>query len=220
MSHFPIDNEIYYIFFNPKNPIQIHNFNISKRIMSNAYERLSLFSSNGDLLDKYLNGSINYMPFDYIGSDLETLSEFGFSVTKKFFCEYDAEWCRKKNFSKLPSRLSCIFVFKDTESINNAIYRYGWNRNELKIFKLLPSPINRVAKLNMSIVSFLLSMYDKYPVSYSEVEGLWRAYWNGLDKVPNNYSMLYNLDSNLIADVNSIPVIWEYLIEGCLEVIE
>src|SRR5690554_3195793 len=114
----------YYVFVNMGNPIVKNNFGLSGRITSAGY--LHALTSE-ESLNKYLLGTANYLPFvpnenqDNLGSSL-----FSLSVTDLYRAEYNAEVCRQDFFPKLPSRMSCVYAFKNYEDCQKAIAKYDW----------------------------------------------------------------------------------------------
>ncbi len=87
------------------------------------------------------------------------------------------------NFPHYPSRLSAIFAFGDFETCKKVSLKHKWDLSSVKRFKLLPNNLNKVAKVNMEIVSL-----DRYAtkVSMSDsvtISQIWHSYWTGLGNI-------------------------------------
>ncbi len=60
---------------------------------------------------------------------------------------------RQANFRFLPSRLSAVFAFGDMASCLRAAFTHGWDLTTVREFQLQPLPINRVARVNMEMIT-------------------------------------------------------------------
>jgi hypothetical protein len=115
--------------------------------------------------------------------------------------EADAERFRSEAFSHQPSRLACLFVFRDMPSCQQAHQVYGWDLTQLSemTYTALRSTV-----ADMEIVSYANSVYEAGPVSPATVEHIWQTYWSG----------------GTFNDLEVVPArrsIWEVLIDGCIE---
>src|SRR5262245_32700694 len=96
--------DIFYVFVNLNSFITKNNYENSKTFNSAVFANLSI---DGQLLEKYLRGTINYLPFiPNPNSDLHVVSPFQNSVTADYRTEYNVELARQYNSPLYPSRLS------------------------------------------------------------------------------------------------------------------
>lgn len=202
----------FFIFCNRYNWVTEHNLSVTKGFTSAAY---SFCDNNNAFTKKYLEGSVNYLPFLPTTTDCGFLSPYCLTAINDYRIEYDAEICRKRNYPKFPSRLSAIFAFGDLETCHIVAKKYGWDLSSVKKFKLVEHPLTRVIKVNMEIVSLAKLSYK---ISYSNAEDLdryWRHYWSGggaiQEELPSQNYSRKTFDSG---------VIFEYLIEGSVKIIE
>ncbi|HEY9802305.1 MAG TPA: hypothetical protein V6D25_18235 [Leptolyngbyaceae cyanobacterium] len=162
------------------------------------------------------SGEVDYLPF-VPNSQRSTgfVSFYCSSITASYRLEYDAEITRVKYFPKLPSRLSAIYAFATEEDCRKAHNIYKWDLNTVRRFKLLEDDLTRVVKVNMDIISLMRFAYPRTMFSLEQIEDIWRYYWSGggtmdvevptMQPEPNTHQRI------------SCGEIWEYLIEGRLE---
>lgn len=166
----------FFIFCNRYNPITVHNLTFTKTFKSAAFTNCSI---SDEFLKQYLDGSVNYLPFSPTKRDCNVLSPYCLTAMNDYRIEYDAEICRNAYYPKYPSRLSAVYAFGDFETCKKVVAKYHWDLSTVKKFKLIDTPLIRVIKVNMEIVS--LARYA-YRISYSDennLEYLWKHYWNG-----------------------------------------
>lgn len=202
----------FYIFVNLLNPITRHNLK-STKVFSSAV--LPFINNNN--LNKYRDGSINYLPFiSNNNKDFGSLSIFCHNIINDYRVEYDAEICRMHYYPRYPSRLSATFAFGDYSSCIEANRKYDWDLDEVKKFKLISNQLNRVVKVNMEIVSLARETYNRGSMLPDDVNEVWNAYWSGLGNIDIEVPALNLRDR----DVLRSGVIFEYLIEGMVELID
>ncbi len=223
----------FYVFVNLKNNLTRRNFENTGCICSSAFlqvinecDKLTLnkylkgiimgyTSFNGlttDFTEKYMNGNIDYLPFKLnLDSDINFVSFFHKNITNDYAIEYAAEITRRTFFSKLPSRLSCCYAFGDYESCIEVNRKYGWDLSTVREFELINNQMNRVAKVNMEIVS--LARHAERVSSLDELtqQQIWNSYWTGLDGIKVELPTF-----NDQKDIFDSGLMWEYLIEGIL----
>ncbi len=142
------------------------------------------------------------------------MSMFNNHITSEYRTEYNCEHFRKLYFPKYPSRLSSCYAFGDYETCKIVSEKYRWNLNSVKKFRLIPHEHNRVAKVNMEIVSL-----ERYANTISSLDAetqqqIWASYWNGIGNIKMELPTI-----NGSQDFES-EIIWEYLVEGILQLID
>ncbi|EGQ8681846.1 hypothetical protein GKA74_23045 [Vibrio parahaemolyticus] len=201
--------EEFFVFVNFSSPLAAHNYKIG------AYTSGACSTwFQEETLAKYLDGSLNYLPFEPSQRDPMAVSPYCLTAINDYRIEYDAEIYRKQNHPLYPSRLSATYAFGDFETCREVSQKYGWNLNTVRKFKLLDSPLNRVAKVNMEHVS--LGRHAYRVASMANVEDIWRAYWTG----KGNIQIELPDGPEFTRNVRDSGVIWEYLVEGCLQPVE
>jgi hypothetical protein len=169
--------------------------------------------------DAYLNGTANYAPFVPNNARSSAfLSLFTVNPQSSYEVEYDAEHLRFHEFPLLPSCFSAVYAFGSDEDCQRAHERYGWPLSELRRFRLVPHLLNRLPRANMEIVSLMRSVYPKASWTREQRDALWRHYWSGggslaveIPAVRDNTPGWQSAQSGEI---------WEYLIEGKLELLD
>lgn len=210
--------EHFYIFANQAAFLTRHNLSVTGSLFSAAYTYTSM---SPDALRAYKEGTLDYLSFDPSANGMPVGSPFRSSVISGTHSDYrvevEAEEYRRSNYPLLPSRLSCVFAFGDEESCRAAASRHGWNLNEVKRFRLLPSPLNRLHRANMEIVSVARVLYrGQRAISPEWTRSLWEEYWAGLIGIP-----IEGIDNEGQRRVlRPEPPIWEWLIEGILHLDE
>lgn len=202
----------FYIFVNMQNIMTKHNIENTKSIFSGAFGQLSL---GDEFVTKYLNGTVDYLPFiPNKNSDTSMVSMFNNNITSEYRTEYNCELYRKSNNPTYPSRLSACYAFGDYETCIEVSEKYGWNLSTVRKFKLLSDPFNRVVKVNMEIV-FLERTANRISMTGQETQNkIWDSYWKGIGNIKLELPKVEGRK-----EFNS-GVIWEYLVEGRLELKE
>lgn len=226
--------ETFYVFVNLRNNLTKYNFERKNAICSSAFLqvineydqsiikeylgriRMAYTTFNGlteNFVDKYINGDIDYLPFALNpNSNINFISFFHRNITSEYSTEYSAEITRRRLFPTFPSRLSSCYAFGDYESCLEANRRYDWDLSSVREFVLVENQFNRVAKVNMEIVSLARLAQDISSIDEFTQKQIWSSYWTGL----GNFKMeLPTFDDK--TDVFESGVMWEYLIEGILK---
>ena len=165
---------------------------------------------------KYINGKVNYLPFSYNwDSDIDFISMFNHNITNEYQTEYNCELHRYYNFPKYPSRLSSCYAFGDYESCKLVSQKYGWKLDTIRKFKLIPHEKNRVAKVNMEIISLQRLANNISMQDITTLNQVWSWYWNG-----NGELELELPGHSGLRHIYKSGEIWEYLVEGILEIVE
>ena len=116
---------IFYVFVNLNKFITKNNYEGSKTFNSAVFGELY---TNKQLLDKYLKGTINYLPYiPNPNSDLHVVSPFQSTITSNYQTEYNVEIARQYNFPLYPSRLSATYAFGDYDSCVRVSNLYRWD---------------------------------------------------------------------------------------------
>lgn len=172
--------------------------------------------TNREFAQKYREGTVNYLPFQPQESDLPNLPEHILTVDTGFRLEYDAESVRREYYPFAPSRISAIYAFGDEEACKHAHDYYAWDVKRVRRARLALDSNIRVWRVNMETVSILREIYGTTQ-SVGRYSQVWRSYWAGEG----------NLSIRLPKQIThsgrrtvSTRVIWQYLIEGRLEVID
>lgn len=208
--------EVFYVFTNTNNWLTKHNLTFTKGFTSGSIGEIL---ASKDLQKKYFDGTINY--YQYIPNeapDLHGLSAYSMSATTEYRIEYNCEGHRKtcKDTILFPSRLSALYAFGDYETCVKVNEKYpGWNLGSVRKFKLLDMPLTRVAKVNMEIVSLMRDAERRGSWPNEEQVKIWHHYWMG----DGNLDLEVPADGKNFEKVSS-GVIWEYLIEGRVELVE
>jgi hypothetical protein len=169
-------------------------------------------------LKKYLDGTIDYIPFIPNNNvDVHGLSAYSMSSQSNYRVEYNCELYRHghKETKLYPSRFSCVFAFGDYETCQKVSQLYGWDIYSVRKFKILKLPFTRVVKVNMEVVGLMQGCESSTMIVANEQEKIWKHYWSGAGdiciEVPNASESLETRHSG---------VIWEYLIEGRIELVD
>lgn len=225
--------EEFYIFVNTNNAQTKHNIEKTNCIVSAAFLQciedsdksfadkylkgiISTFSPLGrhenNFTQKYETGNLEYLPFVVNQNcDLNFVSMFNNSITNDYTIEYNCEIHRRYNYLTYPSRLSSCYAFSDYESCIHVSEKYGWNINSVRKFKLIPHNNNRVAKVNMEIISL-----QRYAESIAMIDQenqirIWESYWNSFGEIELELPTLNSGRRKFKSGV-----LWEYLVEGIL----
>ncbi|GAA6186004.1 hypothetical protein [Aliiglaciecola sp. NS0011-25] len=200
----------FFVFLNLNNPIARTNYETrgNKIISAGVLNALTEQS----YLQKYINGTLDYIPFEInTQCDVAQPSLFQLSAIDLYKIEYNAEVYRKQFLPHMPSRFSCIYAFKDYQDCIKVSKKYGWDLATVKHFKLEPNPLNKVHKVNMEVISLLRGQSYLSCLSPEEENKVWEHYWNSRGPM--------SIESPLVGKGDS-GVIWEYLVEGTLALIE
>jgi hypothetical protein len=203
--------EVFYIFVSQTNLLAQHNLKFTKQFSSGT-----VFDwGTPEFVERYNNGTVDYLPFIINGNKTcHTLSAFENSITAEYRVEYNAEMQRHLHFNLCPSRLSAIYAFGSYAECEKVSKKYGWDLSSVKRFKVLDYPLTRIAKVNMEIVSLdryaqIVAMCDGHMI-----EATWAAYGNGIGEIEMELPTVNG------RQVFKSGLIWEYLIEGVVQLFE
>ena len=209
--------DIFYVFhnyFGLNGEINKWNFNLDHRIKSSSF--LGLYDN--EFLNKYLAGEVDYLPFKYNGLQVKSPSSFIMSTIHNYNIEHNLEYYRAQHFKFHPSRLSGIYAFGDYESCKLANKLYNWDLSSVKKFKLVEDSqtksLIRIGKYNMEIVSLLRGI-NMMIFPTADQEQIYRNYWSGGGNIVIEVPIGMTPERRRI----SSGVLYEYLIEGILELI-
>jgi len=178
--------------------------------MISAYSGSS--NKKDDFVQKYIKGTVDYLPFEANQDcDINFLSMFNKGITSSYRTEFNCEKSRQYYFPLYPSRLSSCFAFGDWESCVKASKKYGWELKTVREFELIPHKHNRVAKVNMEIISLLRAADNVSSMDAKTIDLIWKSYWSG----ESNISL--ELPSPTGKKKIDSGIMWEYLIEGLLK---
>lgn len=201
----------FYVFVNFNNPITKHNIEFTKVFISGAFAAINL---DKNFVIKYLENSIDYIPLvQNESSGIQPTSMFNLSIRSDYMVEYNCELYRRKYHPNFPSRFSCIYAFGDKNDCVAASEKYGWKLSTLRTFKLRENPLNRVVKANMEIISLERWANKVSSVEQETQNNIWKCYWNGYGYVEKEFPTVRGREKY------GTNEIWEYLIEGQLELI-
>jgi hypothetical protein len=172
-------------------------------------------SCNPDKYAKYFEYSKAYIP-DFSTLDEELLSSY-MSCTRytdgsRYREEMTGEAFRNELTINSPSRMTCIFAFDGLLDCKSAITTFrgdNWDPNSLYHFKLIDDDYTNVARVNMYIVSYILTKFNIVGLKHETRHTLWKEYWGGKGST--------EVDTESGGAPDKVGEIWEYLIEGRLE---
>ena len=205
--------EAFWIFVNLSAPITAHNMSVAKTLFSGACPAWD----NPEFVQEYLRGTADYLPFAPAKQSPGFISVFSHNLVNDYVVEYDAELTRKQDFPLMPSRLSAVYAFGDPETCQQVHSKYGWAEPVLR-FRLKEHALNRVARVNMEIVSLARKAYRVGMLEPQDKHALWRSYWDGTGNVKMELPDARWLDNRVLWERKTYEsgVLWEYLIEGQL----
>lgn len=201
----------FFVFVNESLPTVAQNIQFTRRITSGAAGGWT----DPAFIEKYLNNEIDWLPFVQNPTGSPWLSFFSGGLVAAYAVELDAEVCRRQYFPDLPSRLSAVYAFGDYASCERAATLYGWPLGTVRELRLLDHPLTRLAKVNMEIVSLARYAYAVSMLDPSERQALWRSYWSG----EHDVAMDLPAAPPGAREVRHSGVLWEYLIDGALELV-
>lgn len=183
----------YFVFVDP------NNFMARNNLLAGAFTSAAFLTCTIDqtFMEKYLKGKVRYLPFEPTSCDVMAVSPFMSSTISGYKTEYDFEVVREKQFPLFPSRLSATYAFGSWEDCLLANKHHGWHLSEVRRFRLRETPLNRVAKVDMEIVTVARGAGSPVP------DHVCSMYWAGQPGFLGGRAPL-----------------WEYLVEGMLELID
>ena len=204
--------EYFYIFLNYNGILgdaNWNNLNLTRRIDSGLINNIY----NEQFLLDYLSGTQDYLPFIPNAKCPKSPTSFVLNIVSYYSLEYNLELYRKNNVGKYPSRLSAIFAFGDYETCIKVSKKHKWPLSEVRRFKLKDLERNnnliRVSKHNMEIVSLMRGLDCRFFSGVNQNK-IYEQYWNG----NGNLKIIQNGKEYETGEI------FEYLIEGVLELVE
>lgn len=141
------------------------------------------------------------------------VSPFLVGLMSQYRVEYDIESVRREVAPDAPSRLTSVYAFGDEASCRAAAHAHGWKLDTVRRFRLVDELPLQVRRVNMEIVSLGRLAYATAALDASDIKELWTAYWSGAD----HFSM--DLPAPPSFQTRHSGCIWEYLIDGYIELI-
>ena len=179
--------DVFYVFIAQDNPITMNNLIATKSLFSASYPSWE----DPSFVREYLAGTVSYLPFVPAPRTAGFMSMFAAAAIAGYCVEYDAEVHRMKCFPLMPSRLSAIYAFGDYETCRQASAEHHWDLRTVKRFRLVENELNRVARVNMGIVSLANRVYRSVGSRSPDlIQNLWGSYWGrprqGRDRGPRS----------------------------------
>lgn len=167
---------------------------------------------------EYESGMALYAPLiPNANLKMPAMSLFSIAITSTYEIEYDAEYVRFREFARAPSRFSSLYAFGSQEDCEAASRLYQWPLEAVRSFELVPHSLNRVRRVNMEIVSLMRTAYRLASWSREQRDATWRHYWSGGGEYSIEVPVLQH--GAVVRRQLSSGVIWEYLIEGRLDLV-
>ncbi len=206
----------YFIFADTSNLVCWHNLHFTRCIVSSGY---AAALQSPEFRDLYLKGTADYLPFIANGSrSVGFVSLFTLNATSLYTVEYDAEITRRREFPTVPSRLSAVYAFASMDDCHKAHSLYGWDMATVRQFRLSQDELTRVHRANMQVVSLMRSCYPMATWSEADRVAVWQHYWKGRGAMSIEVPVLS--DGKPTRQSCDSGEIWEYLIEGKLELVD
>jgi hypothetical protein len=164
---------------------------------------------------RYDSGEIDLLPFRPNPDQYPDLSPFVLKLMTEQWIEYEAERIRQARYPSVPSRLSAIYAFADTESCVAVAQKYGWDLGTVRRFSPAPRFPLRAIRVNMEIVSLMRTTYRFGSWQADDADTIWSHYWQGAGNLQIQTPDTETLGATRVWESG---VIWEWLIEGRLEV--
>jgi hypothetical protein len=204
----------YWIAVDDEFPLAAWQLATTGRITSASF---AMFDLDASFVAKYEAGTVDYRPFTETnpGWDLRAMSPYLVRVLASYGVEFNAELVRRQVDPRLPSRLSATFACGSKQAALRLARLEGYRRSVRK-FELIDHPLNRVCRVNMDIVSMMRDTSRGSTWNPPELEAIWRHYWTGEGKLE------VDVPSTRLGERRrvEVPVTWEYLIEGVLQLVD
>jgi hypothetical protein len=210
-----LDEDIFLVFTDTSNVTCWHNLHFTKSITSSGF---AAAVTDPAFRDAYIRGTANYEPFvPNTARSSGFVSLFTIHAASQYEVEYDAEYLRHHEFPTLPSRLSAVYAFGREDDCRRAHELYRWDLSTLRRFRLVRDPLTRVHRANMEIVSLMRSTYPRASWSREDRDNIWRHYWSSRGALQVEIPVIRN--GAPTRQWFESGEIWEYLIEGRLELV-
>ena len=192
------------------------NFKLTKTLtsasVSNTFFDLSL-------MGKFMAGTVDYIPFiPNPDLDMKSPSSFSQREVNEYQVDYNAEIYRKsqEKTKKYPSRFGCIFAFGSLEEAQKAADIHYWDMHDVRKFRLNTAAPTRVIKVNMQVITQMWKIGNGATFDQEMNNFIWRHYWSGGAELIQD---IPDLKTGIGRQTMNEGVIWEYLIDGQLELV-
>jgi len=142
-------------------------------------------------------------------------------VSSEIRAEYNSELARLKYFRYLPSRLACLYAWGSFGDAVSARAIMG-GRFKGQILRCRPLNILRSARCNSALVNFAQrAERSGFFTEQAAIDQVWTTYWSGsgTQLTMERQNMLEPLGSAEKVEMSEQPL-WEWLIDGALEIVE
>lgn len=215
MQEFPIPDR-FYVFVNAADPMVWHNVNNVGAIVSAG---AAMASEDPAFGSAYADGTAEYAPFvPNPGLASRFVSKFSISASSSYAIELELENFRRKFHPLCPSRLSCVFAFGSEEDCRRVAQKYRWDISTVRMFHLAPTPpYTRIHRANMELVSLLRGVFGMGSISQNEFKKYCEYYWAGGGRI--SVEVPITGPDGIERRVSTCDEVWEYLIEGRLNLV-
>jgi hypothetical protein len=166
---------------------------------------------------RYVSGEIDYLMFvPNPEFNAGALSAYSGGVVASYSVEYNAELARRAVNPRLPSRLSAVYAFGSKREAVRAANAAGRPKWEVYAFSLADDPLARVARVNMNVVSLMRRATRVGSWDAEALDAIWRHYWSGA----GDLRLELPSGPRFERETHNSGVVWEYLVEGRLDVLE
>jgi hypothetical protein len=110
--------------------------------------------------------------------------------------------------------LASLFAFGDEDSCRIASRLYGWDLSEVRRFR----PLNVVnwGRFDMSVITLMNTVIYRTKTPVTEIP-MWDHYWSSVG-TPVSYE-IPDVTPGQRMTLTTDPLVWEYLIDGALQLI-
>jgi hypothetical protein len=195
---------ILWVFASQQNFLTVHNLTIGKRLVSASETARSQGVVDGDW--RWAIPNPDMTPWG--------ISPFSMRLLGGYWNEYNGEMYRRETYPQCPSRLVSLFAFGDEESCHVANRLHGWDLSEVRKFR--PQHVSNWGRFDMSAISLMNGAVAKMMTPLSD-NAIWEHYWSG-----SGEHIAYEVPGAQLTTRDILPkqpTLWEYLIDGVLELI-
>ncbi len=153
-------SEDFWVWVNPDNWLVKHQITVTGG-----------FTSGGLIKEKKSN--LMFIPNPEFEGDI---SAFHHGITRDYLAEYNLEQGRERYFTKYPSRLNAIYLFKSEEEAYKYNDRHKWHVGDRKLKKCYSKVSLGYSIHDLSWVDFLRLPHS---VDVKSLDYISRAYWSG-----------------------------------------
>jgi hypothetical protein len=202
----------FWISIDPELPLAQWN----KQIGSYASAAWSMATVDAGYRERYVRGEVDYLMFVPSPTfDAGALSPYHHGIVARYIVEYNAELARRQLDPTLPSRLSAVYAFGSKKDAVREAKRAGRPKWEVFAFSLVDDPLTRVARVNMNLISLMRLGSRVASWDPPNLDRIWGHYWSGA----GNLQLELPSGVSFARKTHDSGVVWEYLIEGRLDVL-